>query len=101
MATARSNSPSVRLSSVDSATIRALFLAPLVRELASHGIPIDSFLGRYGLSVAQLTHLYERIPLSQFVALAEGAAARLDRPFLGLELGGRFVLSDLGPFYAL
>jgi len=101
MATARSNRPSVRLSSIDSATIRALFLAPLVRELASHGVPIDSFLNRYGLSIAQLTHLYERIPLRQFVALAEGAAARLDRPFLGLELGGRFVLSDLGPFYAL
>ncbi len=85
----------------DSATIRALFLAPLVRELASQGVPIDSFLGRFGLSVTQLTHLYERVPLRQFVALAEAAAARLGRPFVGLELGGQFVLSDLGPFYAL
>jgi AraC-like DNA-binding protein len=73
----------------------------MVRELANRGVPIDAFLGRFGLSAAQLTHLYERVPLRQFVALAEGAAKRLDRPFLGLELGGQFVLSDLGPFYAL
>lgn len=101
MVTTRSNRAAALSQSADSATIRALFLAPLVRELAGQGIPIDSFLNRYGLSVAQLTHLYERIPLRQFVALAEGAAARLGRPFVGLELGGQFVLSDLGPFYAL
>lgn len=35
------------------------------------------------------------------MALTEAAAKRLGRPFLGLELGGDFVLSDLGPFYAL
>jgi AraC-like DNA-binding protein len=97
----RSNSQWARQRSSDTSTIRALFLAPMVRELASHGVPVDSFLGQYGLSVAQLTHLYERVPLRQFVALAEGAATRLGRPFLGLELGGHFVLSDLGPFYAL
>ena len=99
--TMRSNSQWARQRSSDTSTIRALFLAPLVRELAGHGVPVDSFLSHYGLSVAQLTHLYERVPLRQFVALAEGAAARLGRPFLGLELGGNFVLSDLGPFYAL
>ena len=99
--TMRSNSQWARQRSSDTSTIRALFLAPLVRELAGHGVPVDSFLSHYGLSVAQLTHLYERVPLRQFVSLAEGAAARLGRPYLGLELGGDFVLSDLGPFYAL
>jgi hypothetical protein len=73
----------------------------MVRELDNSGVPIDSFLRRYGLSAAQLTSLYERVPLHQFVALAEGAAKRLERPFLGLELGGQFTLSDLGPFYSL
>jgi AraC-like DNA-binding protein len=73
----------------------------LIRELTNSGVPIDSFLRRYGLSAVQLTSLYERVALHQFVALAEDAAARLERPFLGLELGGRFELSDLGPFYGL
>lgn len=82
-------------------TIRAFFLAPLVRELSRHGIEIDGFLRQYGLSAAQLTSLYERVPLRHFVAMAEDLALRLDRPFLGLELGKRTALADLGPFYAM
>jgi len=102
VARVRNGRPRGRTGAADSpSTIRALFLAPLVRELDSSGVPIDSFLRRYGLSAAQLTNLYERVPLHQFVALAEGAAKRLERPFLGLELGGQFALSDLGPFYGL
>lgn len=73
----------------------------MVRELGSSGVPIDSFLRRYGLSAAQLTTLYERVPLRHYVALAEDAARRLNRPFLGLELGKNFTLADLGPFYAM
>jgi len=82
-------------------TIRAFFLAPFVRELGRHGIEIDGFLRRYGLSAAQLTSLYERVPLQHFVAMAEDLAERLDRPFLGLELGQHTSLADLGPFYAM
>lgn len=73
----------------------------MVRELAEAKVPIDAFLRCYGLSAAQLSSLYEPVPLRHFVALAEHAAQRLERPFLGLELGRRFKLSDLGPFYAL
>jgi AraC-like DNA-binding protein len=98
---APSNLPHRPSGSTECSSIRAFFLAPLVRALDSSGVPIDSFLRRYGLSVAQLTSLYERVPLHQFVVLAEAAATRLNRPFLGLELGGRFTLADLGPFYAL
>lgn len=97
----RSNVPHDPSLPAESSTIRALFLAPLVHALESSGVPVDSFLRIYGLSAAQLTSLYERVPLHQFVALAEAAAERLDRPFLGLELGGRFAMADLGPFYAL
>jgi len=82
-------------------TIRAFFLAPLVRELGQHGIEIDSFLRQYGLSAVQLTSLYERVPLRHFVAMAEDLARRLNRPFLGLELGKNTSLADLGPFYAM
>jgi len=82
-------------------TIRAFFFAPLLRELGQHGIEIDGFLRHYGLSATQLASLYEPIPLRQFVAIAEELARRLNRPFLGLELGARTSLADLGPFYAM
>jgi AraC-like DNA-binding protein len=82
-------------------TIRAFFLAPLVRELGRHGIEIDGFLRQYNLSAAQLTSLYERVPLRHFVGIAEDMALRLNQPFLGLELGKRSSLADLGPFYAM
>lgn len=82
-------------------TIRAFFFAPLVRELGRDGIEVDGFLRQYGLSAAQLTSLYERVPLRHFVAMAENLAQRLNRPFLGLELGKDASLADLGPFYAM
>ena len=94
----RSNS---RSGSIEPPTIRAFFLTPLIHELAGGNVPIDAFLRRFGLCAAQLTSLYERVPLQHFVALAEDAADRLDRPFLGLELGKRFTPADLGPFYAM
>jgi len=85
----------------EQSTIRAFFLTPLIRELAKNGVEIDSFLRRYGLSMAQLTSLYERVPLRHFVAIVEEASARLNQPYLGLELGRNFSFADLGPFYAL
>ncbi len=98
--TAKAN-PAATVTTAEPSTIRAFFLAPLVRELGNSGVPVDAFLRRYGLSAAQLTSLYERVPLRNFVAIAEDAAKRLNRPFLGLELGERFTLADLGPFYAM
>ncbi|HVW70766.1 MAG TPA: hypothetical protein VHB68_17430, partial [Steroidobacteraceae bacterium] len=62
-----------RSESTDPSTIRAFFLAPMIRELGNSAVPIDSFLRRYGLCAAQLTSLYERVPLRHFVALAEDA----------------------------
>lgn len=82
-------------------TIRAFFLAPIVREVSRSGIEIDGFLRQYGLSAAQLTSLYEPVPLQHFVSMLEDLASRLNRPFLGLELGQRSSLADLGPFYAM
>jgi len=82
-------------------TIRAFFLAPMMRELGRHDIEIDGFLRQYGLSAAQLTSLYERVPLRHYVAIVEELASRLNRPFLGLELGGETLLTDVGPFYAM
>jgi AraC-like DNA-binding protein len=90
-----------RPAAAEPATIRAFFLAPLIRELETNGVDVDGFLRPYGLSKAQLTSLYERVPLRHFVAIAEHASSRLDRPFLGLELGKNFSFPDLGPFYAI
>jgi AraC-like DNA-binding protein len=83
---------------LDQSMIRSFLMAPLIRELASSQVPVDELLRRHGLSRTQLVHLYERVPLGQYVALLEDAALRLKRPFLGLELGGQFGIADLGPF---
>jgi AraC-like DNA-binding protein len=90
-----------KAAAAEQATIRAFFLAPLIRELAKNGVEIDGFLRPYGLSMAQLTSLYERVPLQHFVAIAEEASVRLDQPYFGLELGRNFSFADLGPFYAM
>jgi AraC-like DNA-binding protein len=82
-------------------TIRAFFLAPLIRELDRCGFVVDGYLREYGLSAAKLTSLYDRLPLRHFVAITEDLSKRLDRPFLGLELGRNFSMADLGPFYAM
>jgi hypothetical protein len=73
----------------------------MMRELGRHGIEVDGFLRQYGLSAAQLTSLYERVPLRHYVAIVEELASRLNRPFLGLELGGETSLTDVGPFYPM
>ena len=85
----------------EQSTIRAFFLAPLIRQLAQNGIDTDALLRRYGMSRTQLTSLYERVPLRHFVAIVEEAALRLEQPFLGLDLGRNFSFADLGPFYAM
>lgn len=85
-------------SALDQSMIRLFLVAPLLDALAKSSVPVADFLGRHGLSSVRTDHLYERVPLAQFVALIEGAAVQLQRPFLGLELGSQFGVTDLGPF---
>lgn len=83
---------------LDQSMIRSFLVAPLIRELSSSHMPVDALLRRHGLSTERLVNLYERVPLAQFIALLEDAAKRLERPFLGLEMGSQFGITDLGPF---
>jgi AraC-like DNA-binding protein len=85
----------------DPATIRAFFLTPFVREFQKERRDADAFLKKYGFSASAPDRLYDRVPLRQFVALVEAMAKRLERPYLGLELGQAFTVADFGPFYAL
>lgn len=82
-------------------TIRAFFLAPMIRELRRQDIDINGFLRQYGLSASQLTRLYERVPLRHYVAIVEELASLLNRPFFGLESGAEASLTDVGPFFAM
>jgi AraC-like DNA-binding protein len=82
-------------------TIRALFLTALLNVLSDMDRRIDPLLREHGFFLSQLDTPYERVPLHRYVALLEHAAAKLDRPDLGLEMGLSFGLTDLGPFYAL
>lgn len=83
------------------ATIRLLFLTALFNALEDVGKRIDPLLREHGMFRAQLETPYETVPLHRYVALLEAAAARFDRPALGLAMGAAFGLADLGPFYAL
>ena len=83
------------------ATIRLLFLTALLNALADVGKRIDPLLREHGMFRSQLDTPYDLVPLHRYVALVEHAAAKFHRPFLGMEMGACFGLTDLGPFYAL
>ena len=85
----------------DQATVRAMFLVPFVQELERSNVDADAYLRKFGFSGALLANLYEHVPLRQYIALTEDLSQRLERPYLGLELGQQFRLADFGPFYAL
>ncbi|WP_049974410.1 AraC family transcriptional regulator [Azospirillum sp. B4] len=85
----------------DQPTIRVLFLPALLNVLSDMDDRIDPLLREHGFFRAQLDKPYERVPLHRYVALLEQAAAKLQRPNLGLEMGRSFGLADLGPFHAL
>jgi len=84
-----------------SATIRSLFLTALFNGLADLGSRIDPVLREYGFYRTQTATPYERVALRRYVSLLEHVASRFDRPFLGLEMGAKFGLEELGPFHAL
>lgn len=83
------------------ATIRLLFLSALFTALEDVGRRIDPLLRDHGMFHSQQETPYERVPLHRYVALLESAAAKFDRPYLGLAMGSSFGLTELGPFYAL
>lgn len=83
------------------ATIRALFLEPIVNELARLRAPLDDILSRHGFSKADLRSPYSRVSLRLYIELMEDAATHTGNPYFGLELGSSFRLQQLGPFYAL
>jgi hypothetical protein len=82
-------------------TIRAFFFWPLIKTLQSSGVETADLLRQHGLSNADMSTPYAALPLARFVAFAESVALQLKRSFLGLEIGEKFTLADLGPFYAL
>jgi AraC-like DNA-binding protein len=83
------------------ATIRALFLEPIVNALIRQGAPVDEMLSRHGFSRADLKSPYSRVSLRLYIEFMEDAAAVTGNPFFGLDLGSSFQLQQLGPFYAL
>jgi AraC-like DNA-binding protein len=85
----------------DRSTIRAFFFWPLVKVLTESGLDTTELLREHGIVDMETVNPYAAVPLANFVGLAEKAAQILKRPFLGLEIGAKFALADLGPFYAL
>lgn len=85
----------------EQATIRQLFLTAYFNAVPDGDPRVDALLRDHGFFRSQLAAPYERAPLHRYVALLEATAERLDRPFLGLDMGTRFGLPELGPFHAL
>jgi len=85
----------------ENATIRTLFLAAVANELPGRKEEIDALLEEHGFFRSQMTSPYERVPLHRYISLLESAAVKFARPFLGLEMGEKFGLTELGPFHAL
>jgi AraC-like DNA-binding protein len=83
------------------ATIRALFLEPIVNELIRLHVPVDDLLSRHGFGRADLRSPYSRVSLRLYIELMEDAAGYTGNPYFGLDLGSSFQLQQLGPFYAL
>ncbi|WP_186395621.1 AraC family transcriptional regulator [Stappia sp. TSB10GB4] len=85
----------------ENATIRSLFLAALFNALPDRTDELGPLLDAHGVFGSQVTHPYQQLPLHRYVSLLESAAATFSQPFLGLEMGARFGLTELGPFHAL
>ncbi len=83
------------------ATIRHLFLTAYLNVLPDTDPRVDTLLREHGFFRSQLASPYERAPLHRYIALLEQTSEKLDRPYLGLEMGSRFGLTELGPFHAL
>lgn len=82
-------------------TIRLLFLTAFVNALSDMDKRIDPLLREFGFFRSQMGTPYERAPLHRYVSLVEHAAEKVGRPFLGLEMGTSFGLTELGPFHTL
>lgn len=86
---------------LDQATVRRFFMDYIVRELRP-GDPEDAaLLARYGYPTRRKDQPYDVVPLDGYIRFFEDVALRLDRSFLGFELGQAFQLWEYGPFYAL
>ena len=96
-----SDSPSGASAKGGFGTIRLLFLTALLDALADVGKRIDPLLREHGMFRSQLETPYDVVPLHRYVALVEAASRKFQRPYVGLEMGTAFGLTELGPFYAL
>lgn len=81
--------------------IRAFFMATFLQVALPERAELDAVLNAVGLQMPDLSQPYGWVPLGRYIAATEAAARRLGNPNLGLEIGQRFSLAELGPFYAL
>ncbi|MDR7127423.1 AraC family transcriptional regulator ligand-binding domain-containing protein [Pseudotabrizicola sp. 4114] len=93
----RSRSPKP---SASHATIRRFIVEGILRELIRIEPRCRALLARNKLLVGG-HGLYANVALHEFVACLESAAAQLERPDLGMDLGWNFQLWEVGPVYHL
>ncbi|MBO9670778.1 MAG: AraC family transcriptional regulator [Sphingobium sp.] len=81
---------------VEQTLIRANVLTPIADALASQGRSIHSLLDRHPTSAWKIHDTYQEIPLPDYFAFFEDAAAFAEDPFFGLRLGAKFRPESFG-----
>jgi AraC-like DNA-binding protein len=76
--------------------IRANLLAPVADALAEQGQSIHGLLDRHQMTEWKIHNSYQQIPLRDYIAFFEDAAALAQDPFFGLRLGARFRPESFG-----
>ncbi|AMS44912.1 hypothetical protein AA2016_6008 (plasmid) [Aminobacter aminovorans] len=83
------------------ATIRRFIVESILREMTRIDPRCRALLAQHKLLVGGPAGLYANVALHDYVACLESAAALLNRPDLGLDLGWQFQLWEVGPVYHL
>ena len=81
--------------------VRAFFLSVFVEAAEKGGVNTRRLLRETGIRTSALTSPYSWVLLHRYIAFGNRVAQELGNPNLGLEIGGAFSLTDLGPFYTL
>lgn len=90
-----------RRNSAAGATVRRFFLDLILNEMSGDTTECRRVLAKFNLSKRRNVSPYATYPLKLYTAFFEEAAAALNRPFLGFEIGQSFRLWDIGPVYPL
>ena len=97
----KASSPPATTNSVETGTVRALFLSSFLDHSSCPAFEKSVILRKAGIASETLKSPYSWLPLRQYIAVTEQLADKSHNENLGLEIGRNFTPEDFGPFYML